>query len=51
MDENAMGYALAKQTPSMEHIHTAFGNLDLDPEMAQVVKEALERVLYKRIGA
>jgi len=50
MDENAMGYALAKQTPAMEHIHTNYGNIELDDELNQAVQDAVERVLYKRLG-
>ena len=41
-------YALSKQIPSMDYIHTAYGNIELDFEMAKAVQEALERVLYKR---
>jgi len=50
MDENRIEYALAKQTPSIEYIHTSYGDIDLDQELTQAVQEALERVLYKRIN-
>ena len=33
----------------MEFIHTAHSDLELDPELAETVREAIERVLYKRI--
>ena len=49
MDKDAIRYAIAKQTSSMDYIHTAYGDLDLDSELSEAVQEAIERVLYKRI--
>lgn len=50
MDKDAIKYVLSKQVSSMEYIHTAYGDLELDSEMVEAVQEALERVLYKRIN-
>ena len=50
MDTDEIRYAVSKQTSSMNYIHTNYGDIELDSELEQVVKEAVERVLYKRIG-
>lgn len=34
----------------MEYIHTNYGDIELDSELAPAVQEAVERVLYKRIN-
>ena len=34
----------------MQCIETAYGEIDLDEELNQAVQEAVERVLYKRLG-
>ena len=49
LTEDEIRYTISKQTSSMEYIHTAYGDLDLDSELFQAVQEALDRVLYKRI--
>jgi len=50
MDKDEIRYAISKQTPSMEYIHTNYGDIELDSELNQAVKEAIERILYKRIN-
>nr|WP_320193595.1 hypothetical protein [uncultured Desulfobacter sp.] len=50
MDKDTIRYAIAKQTSSMESINTAYGEIDLDDELNQAVQDAVERVLYKRLG-
>lgn len=50
MDKDEIKYAIAKQTASMEYIHTAYGDLELDIGLKEAVREAVERVLYKRLG-
>ena len=49
MNKNDIRYAIAKQTSSINYIHTNYGDIELDAELSQAVQEALERVLYKRI--
>jgi len=49
MDKDAIRYAIAKQVQTMEYIHTNYGDIELDTELAQAVQEVLERVLYKQI--
>ncbi len=34
----------------MQCIETAYGEIDLDDELNQAVQEAVERILYKRLG-
>jgi hypothetical protein len=34
----------------MESINTAYGEIDLDDELNQAVQDAVERILYKRLG-
>jgi len=50
MDKDEIRYAVSKQTSSMNYIHTNYGDIELDSELEQVVKEAVERILYKRIN-
>ena len=49
MNPQEAAYALSKQIPSMECIHTNYGNLDLDlhPEMKKAVQDALTPILSK----
>ncbi|WP_321493960.1 hypothetical protein [uncultured Desulfobacter sp.] len=49
-DKDEIRYAIAKQTSSMQSIETSYGNIDLDDELNQAVQDAVERVLYKRLG-
>lgn len=50
VNHDKIRYAIAKQTSSMESINTAYGEIDLDDELNQAVQDAVERILYKRLG-
>ena len=50
LNKNEIQYAIAKQTSAMQSINTSYGEIDLDDELNQAVQDAVERVLYKRLG-
>jgi len=50
MDKEEIGYALAKQTSTMESINTNYGTIELDEELKEAVKKTLEKILKKRLS-
>ncbi|NCC29823.1 MAG: hypothetical protein EOM22_17185 [Gammaproteobacteria bacterium] len=50
-DADRLSYALVKQVPSMYSIETDYGTLDLDDELREAVRAAVEPILRRRLQA
>lgn len=49
-DEFKITYCLNKQLSCMDHIHTNYGDIELDEEMQASVEAALRELLEKRLA-